>query len=262
MDFVAMSPADIVVLLLLGTVAGALIGCVGIGGVILVPLLFYLCGIPIQAAIAGAMFAYILAGIVGCYVYARHGSIQWASVGWLWVGAIPAAALGAISVSLLKPWHLELCIALLCLAAGIHALTRQRGEGNQKATEPALPAVTAIGAITGFTSALTGTGGPLVLIPILMWLRLEILTAIGLAQAIQPAIALSATIANIYTDQLDIVLGLALGVGIAVGTWGGGKLAHSLPREQLRRMVAMLMIIVGAFIIAKLTLMAPAAAIS
>ena len=75
----------------LGLFAGLLIGCVGIGGVIVVPALTYIAGTPIQSSIAAAMMAYILSGGVGTAVYARKGSIRWSMALWLSAGAMPAA---------------------------------------------------------------------------------------------------------------------------------------------------------------------------
>jgi uncharacterized membrane protein YfcA len=46
--------------LALGAVAGLLIGCVGIGGVILAPALVYLAGQSFPAAIAAAMAAFVV----------------------------------------------------------------------------------------------------------------------------------------------------------------------------------------------------------
>ncbi len=66
----------VVTLVGLGCLAGLLIGAVGIGGVILVPALVYFGGVPIHAAIAGAMMSYLLTGLVGTLVYARAKSIQ------------------------------------------------------------------------------------------------------------------------------------------------------------------------------------------
>src|SRR5690606_5107694 len=60
-----------------GLLAGLLIGCIGVGGVILVPVLVYAFGIPIQTAIAAAMMGYILTGLIGTLVYARERSIRW-----------------------------------------------------------------------------------------------------------------------------------------------------------------------------------------
>ena len=62
---------------------GVLIGCVGIGGVLLVPFLTYILGFGIHMSIAAAMFGYIFVGIVGAIVYARHGSIEWSKAIWM-----------------------------------------------------------------------------------------------------------------------------------------------------------------------------------
>jgi len=109
-----------------------------------------------------------------------------------------------------------------------------------------------IGAATGFGSALSGTGGPLILVPLLIWLRFPTLVAIGLAQAIQLPIASLATAANIQTGGLDIRLGLLLAFGISFGTLIGSSFAHALPRQVLRNIVAILLTIVGAFMLAQL----------
>jgi hypothetical protein len=55
----------------------------------------------------------------------------------------------------------------------------------------------AIGLFDGFGSALTGTSGPVILLPILIALRWEILDALGSAQAVQTPIAGAATIAYV-----------------------------------------------------------------
>ncbi|NNF80391.1 MAG: sulfite exporter TauE/SafE family protein, partial [Rhizobiales bacterium] len=62
-------PDGVLLVAILGLISGLSIGCIGIGGVILVPGLFYLGGIPIQTAIAAAMLGYMLTGLVGTIVY-------------------------------------------------------------------------------------------------------------------------------------------------------------------------------------------------
>ncbi|MEP3525852.1 MAG: sulfite exporter TauE/SafE family protein [Hyphomicrobiales bacterium] len=238
--------------ILYGLIAGLLIGCVGIGGVILIPLLTYLGGIDIRTAIAAAMFAYLISGTVGTIIYARHKSIRWDLVIWMSVGAMPAALAGAFTVNISPGVFLEACIGILAIASGIQTLITK--VANNETIDVALgkKKLVSIGATTGFLSALTGTGGPLVLIPILMWIQLPVLMAIGLAQAIQLPIAILATAGNAYAGTLDIVLGCALGVGISLGAWGGSNFAHRLPRPTLRLIVAILLIIVGTIIISKL----------
>ena len=74
-------------------VVGVLIGAIGIGGVLLVPMLTYVLGISIHVAIATAMFSYLFTGIVGAFEYARRGSVNWSKGVWLCLGECLAGTL-------------------------------------------------------------------------------------------------------------------------------------------------------------------------
>ena len=224
--------------------AGLLVGCVGIGGVILVPALVYLAGYPLPVAIAAAMFAFIVSGAVGSYTYWKAGSIRWRTTLPLLLGALPCAFAAAILLTSVSGTALELAIGLLTLGSGLHALTGHL-EHRDAGRMPSPPLLAVIGGATGFVSALTGTGGPLVLVPILVALDVPMLVSIGLAQAIQLPIAAAATGGFLLSGLLDVTLAAALAAGIALGTWIGAKSAHALPTERLRRLVAVLLVIVG-----------------
>lgn len=232
----------------LGLLAGLLIGSVGIGGVILVPALVFFGQVPIHDAIAGAMMSYIFTGFVGTLVYARAKSIRWEMVGWLWAGAMPAALAGALAANAASAPLLEVLIGLLTVSSGLHTLLSGAAQDVQEGTTVSKPGLGLIGAITGFASAISGTGGPLVLVPILMWLHLPVLTAVGLSQVIQLPIALLASAGNWYSGRLDLTLGGLLSVGVVLGAWGGARIAHAVPRATLRRMVSIVLVVVGALI--------------
>src|SRR5688572_8053031 len=205
----------------LGALAGLLIGSVGIGGVILVPSLVYLAGQSVQTAIAAAMAAFIVSGIVGIYSYARLGSIDWRATAWTWLGALPCAFGGALLLNVVAPAIVELLIAVLAAGSGAHALLARREPKSSRERAPRPASLTAIGAVTGLLSSLTGTGGPLVLVPILLWLEVPLLASLGLAQAIQLPVAVAATAANVFSGVLQVRLALMLAAGIALGTWIG-----------------------------------------
>ncbi len=76
-------------------VVGLLIGCVGIGGVLMTPALVYVGGLGFHLAAATSMWAFLFAGAAGTSIYARHGSIDWRLAAWLGVGVVPAAFAGA-----------------------------------------------------------------------------------------------------------------------------------------------------------------------
>ncbi len=247
-----MAVSELVLLLLLGLMSGLLIGCIGIGGVLLVPALVFLVQIPIGISIAAAMMAYILAGSIGTAVFAHNKSIRWGMAGWLCIGAAPTAYAGAWAVSAVSPGLLEAGLGLLTLLSGLNSLRRRSvTEGPERRISNT--ALLIVGAVTGFLSSVSGSGGPLVLVPILLTLSVPVLTAVGLSQAIQLPIAIAATIGNFLYGQVDWTLGGILAATLTVGTWFGAKLAHDVPRATLQRIVSVVLIAVGAFIFANIT---------
>ena len=238
---------------ILGLLAGLLIGAIGIGGVVVVPALVYFGGIPIHVAIAAAMMSYVFTGLIGTLVYTSKSSVRWSMAWWLCGGAMPAALAGALAADRAPSLLLEILIGLLTAASGIQALPARPAGDGARSNALSSPALGAIGAVTGFGSALSGTGGPLILVPILIWLELPVLTAIALSQAIQLPIALLATAGNYFSGNLDLTLGVPLAAGLAVGTFAGARIAHAVPRTSLRRAVAIVLIVVGAAIAIKVT---------
>jgi uncharacterized membrane protein YfcA len=236
---------------LFAVVVGVFIGCIGIGGVLLVPTLVYLGGIDIRTAIAAAMFSYLITGLIGAVIFARHGSIRWSMALWLCAGAMPAAFAGSWASNVINAAVLELIIAALILLAGIRAL-RPQGQAEAGEAGFARPLLVGTGAVTGFGSALSGTGGPLVLVPLLIWLEVPILTAIGLSQAIQLPIAALATAGNLVYGRLDLVLGASIAAGLALGSAFGAQLAHRLPLGGLRRIVAVVLVLVGIWLLGQI----------
>ena len=235
----------------LGLVAGLLIGCVGIGGVILVPALTYLAGIPIHSAIPAAIAAFLVSGVVGSLAYWRAGSVSWSLAKPLFFAAMPSALAGALASSMAPAGLLEASIGLLTAASGLNTYFSKVAAQDNSASSLSSRQLVVAGAVTGFGSALTGTGGPLMLVPILMWLRCPVLAAVGLAQLIQLPIALCATAGNLVVDHIDWRLASTLAVGLAIGTYSGARIAHAVPRATLRSLVSLVLLIVGAVIVVK-----------
>ena len=234
-------PISLVIICLL---VGLLIGAVGIGGVLLVPSLTFLGGISVHEAIPACMFSYLATGAVGAIVFARHGSIDWRMALWLFVGVVPAAYLGATSLLSIPAVAVKLIIACLMILAGIDAI-RSSTRAVEKGKEFGHLALIGIGAVTGFGSAITGTGGPLILVPLTIYLGLPVLTAVGLSQAVQIPIAAFASIGNWTQGNLNVELGLAIAASMVIGTLVGAKLIHHVPTEPIRKTVAVFMIVVG-----------------
>jgi hypothetical protein len=166
---------------------------------------------------------------------------------------MPAALVGALAASRAPTGLLEGVIGATTLLSGVQSLATRRNDMAENAgAGPSARVLAGIGAGVGFVSAVSGTGGPLALVPVLMWLELPVLMVIGLAQAIQLPIALLATAGNLYAGTVDLLLGGLLGIGLSAGSWAGARLAHSLPRAMLRGFVSAILLIVGAAILIKI----------
>ena len=240
--------SELIWIVILGITSGLMIGCIGIGGVILVPALVFLAGVPIQISIPAAMLAYILSGAVATAVFAHNKSIRWGMAGWLCLGATPTAFAGAWAVSVVNPRLLEACLGLLTFLSGLNALRSQKVAEAPEHTA-SNTSFLIVGAVTGFLSSISGTGGPLVLVPIAISMGVPVLVAVGLSQVIQLPVAIAATFGNALYGQIDLVLGGVLAVSLTVGSWYGAKLAHVVPRATLRRIVSVVLVVVGAFIL-------------
>ena len=60
-------------MLVAALVVGMLIGCVGIGGVLLTPALVYVGGLGFHLAAATSMWAFLFAGVAATSIYSKHG---------------------------------------------------------------------------------------------------------------------------------------------------------------------------------------------
>ncbi|MBX2868825.1 MAG: sulfite exporter TauE/SafE family protein [Acidiferrobacterales bacterium] len=238
-------------LILIVLFVGLLIGGVGIGGVLLVPALKFLGQIPLHTAIPACMVGYIATGLIGALVFGKHGSINWRMAKVVCFGALPGAFLGAWVLQYFSASVLEAGIAALLIFSGLNALVERKKESETVSEVPGGFLLLA-GVVTGAGSALTGTGGPLMLIPILIWRRVSLLTAIGLAQVIQIPISLTATFGNFLAGDVNFKLGLILGAVLAIGSFAGARIVHVLPIAPLKKAVAILMLLVGMFILIRL----------
>lgn len=231
-------------------IVGVLIGSVGIGGVLLVPALTQVVGISVHEAVPVCTLSFLATGIIGVIVYARHGSIQWPKVFWLCLGAVPGAFLGSVSLLSIPAVVVMLLVAALMIVSGLDALIKayRKRDAERRARQLNPAQLIVIGLVTGFGSAITGTGGPLILVPIIIFLGLPVLTAIGLAQAIQLPIAAFASIGNYLSGNLNFDLVAIIATVLVVGAFCGAILVHRLPVEPIRKLIAFLLVLVGAVI--------------
>lgn len=236
--------------LVIALLVGALIGTVGVGGILLIPALAALCGLPTHAAMGTALFSFIFTGLLGTWLYQRHGSIDWGITVPVCLGALAGGYPGALANAAASGRVLDLLLGAVIIFAGLYALfpaTRAllrfpaAGRGR-------ILALLALGCSVGFGSGLTGVGGPVLSVPLMVIFGFAPLTAIATSQVIQITAAFSGSIGNLAHGfvALDTAAWVTLAelAGVAVGAW----LAHTVSQHALKRLIAVVCIVVGSFI--------------
>lgn len=233
----------------LALVVGVLIGMVGVGGVLLPPGLVAFGGLTANEATATSTWAFVFTGVVGTIAYAWRGVVPWGMLLLLSIGVVPAAFVGALVNATLPASVVLLGLAALTIFVGVHQL--RPGSARAVAAEPGAAALVAIGVFVGFGSALTGTGGPVLLVPILLTIGVAPLRAVAVSQAVQLPVVVSGSIGYFQTGLVDVRLGTLLGILAALGTLVGAVVATRIHAEGLRKIVAVACIAAGVFLIVR-----------
>ncbi|MCW5636428.1 MAG: TSUP family transporter [Rubrivivax sp.] len=227
---------------------GAAIGATSIGGVVVVPALVGLGRVPAENAVAAASFAFAFAGAAAFFVRRPQGAtaaphVPLVAFGWLAVlGAAAGAALGAATLAWLPARGVAWVVALLAIGSGLHALLG-RGHARQRHLGAGVLALLAL--LVGALSAWSGTGGPVVLLPLLALLGWPANDAVDAAQRVQLPVAAAATVVNLAAGRLDLLLGAMLGALVLAGWALGRQLARRLPVPRLRQAVALALVATG-----------------
>lgn len=229
---------------------GVLIGTCGIGGILVIPFLVYIANIEIHTVIPACMAGFIATAAFANYAYAKRGSIRWDKALYLGIGAAPGAYLGSVTVLVLSSLVLEVIIAILVVGSGLRALVTSsktlRTDGIERVPNLAL---ILIGLAVGYGSSLSGTGGPLLLIPTLLLLNFPVMPAVGLSMAIQIPISPFATLGHLLHGSIDWVLAIPVAIGMSAGVLIGARIAHRISTLAMQRTVAVALLGCGTMIV-------------
>ncbi len=232
---------------------GILIGTCGLGGVLIIPFLVYIADIEIHTVIPACMAGFVVAAGFANYAHARRGTIRWDKAIYLAVGAAPGAYLGSITVLALSSLVLESIITILVIGSGLRALTTSSTENSGAGVERVPHSVlTLIGFVVGYGSSVSGTGGPLLLMPTLLILNFPIMIAIGLCMAIQLSVLPFATFGHLMHGSIDWILAMPIAVGMSAGVLIGANIAHRISTNSIHRLVALSLLVSGTMMIVRI----------
>ncbi len=254
---------EIFIFLVLGTVAGLTAGLFGVGGgLVIVPTLLLVFtsrgvdqSIVMHLAVGTSLATIIVTSLSSMYAHNKHKAIQWGLFLMLTPGIVIGAWLGAATADLLSSVWLQRVFALFAMLVALHlVLDMDFGKHNDL---PGRVGMTLAGTVIGMISSIVGIGGGSMTVPYLHWNGVGIRNAVATSSACGLPIALAGTIGFIVAgwDEGALPDGSSGYVYWSAMPWiviatfifapVGASLAHSLPTKILRRLFAMLMLVVG-----------------
>lgn len=226
---------------------GLLIGWSGVAGFLLPILFVNYCRLDTAQALALSFLCFALSGIISSVNYRRKGQLDFRTALPLSAGSLLGAAVGAAVNRLLPTDMVKLLLYWVVLLSGVSILVRQwlARRGGRKAGQVAdkLPGSMSLGALglaAGALCALSGAGGPVVVMPLLVALGLPAKQAVGAALFDSIFIALPALC--VYGSQggfaglglFALLCAAAHGAGVTVGS----ATSQMVPQEGLKWGVA------------------------
>ncbi len=272
---------NIFVLLGLGGVVGFLSGMFGVGGGFLItPLLFFI-GVPSTVAVATGANQVVASSISGVLAQLRRKAVDFRMGSVLTAGGFA----GSISGGLVFDWMTRLgqidlfvqlsyvlflgLVGAMMLQESVRAILRSRRAGANPVRRAhvhswvhrmplkikfrasglyisVIPPI-AVGALVGFMSAIMGVGGGFIMVPAMIYL-LGMPTKVVVGTSLFQIIFVTAFTTLMHAlnhHSVDILLAMVLIIGGVIGAQIGARVGIKLKAEQLRILLALLVLAVA-----------------
>ncbi len=266
---------NIFLILGMGGGVGFLSGLFGVGGgFLMTPLLIFI-GIPPAVAVATEANQIVASSVSGVLAHWRRGNVDFKMGLVLLVGGVFGSSMGVWLFAFLRDiGHLDLVIKLsyvvflgtigaLMFIESARAMLRTRRKAPPKRrthnwmhglpfkmrfrrsrlyVSAIMPL--AIGFLVGLLAAIMGVGGGFVMVPAMIYL-LGMPTAVVVGTSLFQIIFVTANVTvlqAVNTQTVDVVLALLLLVGAVIGAQVGVRMGTKLRGEQLRGLLALMVL--------------------
>jgi len=266
---------NVFMLLALGGGVGMLSGIFGVGGgFLMTPLLFFM-GIPAAVAVATEANQIVASSVSGVLAHWRRGNVDIKMGAVLLAGGVLGSSFGVWLFSVLRELgQIDLVIklsyvvflsiiGLLMLVESVKSMRASKRSAPSKAhhhtwmhglpfkmrfrksrlyISALLPLV--IGVFVGLLAAIMGVGGGFVMVPAMIYL-LGMPTSVVVGTSLLQIIFVTANVTllqSINNQTVDVVLAMLLMVGGVIGAQFGAKIGSLLKGEQLRGLLALIVL--------------------
>ena len=271
---IAEQSVNLFLILGMGGGVGVVSGIFGVGGGFLMTPLLIAIGIPAPIAVATEANQIAASSVSGVLAHAKRGNVDYKMGVILLCGGLVGSGLGVWLFTMLRSLGqidlvIKLCyvtflgvIGFLMLVESINTMRRRRKQVMRKHhhnwlhglpfkmrfrrsrlyISALLPLV--IGIFVGILSAIMGVGGGFVMVPAMIYL-LGMPTVVVVGTSLFQIVFVTANVTVLHamnTQTVDVVLALVLLTGGVIGAQFGARMGSNLKGEQLRGLLALLVL--------------------
>lgn len=258
-----MSPQHFAIYLAVGAFAGLLAGLLGVGGgLVIVPILvftFIAQDVPYQhlqhLALGTSLATIAFTSVASLRAHHAKGAVDWATVRSIAPGIVAGTFGGAWVAAWLSTQFLKVFFVLFVYWVCAQMLLDIKPKASRQL--PGWLGMSSAGLTIGAVSSLVGIGGGSLSVPFMTWCNVPMHRAIGTSAAIGLPIALAGALGyltsgwqapGLPTYAIGFIHGPAtLGIVLAsvITAPIGARLAHRLPVKTLKRVFAVILLVVG-----------------
>ncbi len=280
---IAGNSVNVLLLFGLGGVVGFLSGIFGVGGGFLMTPLLIMVGIPSTVAAASDSNQIVAASTSGSYAHYRMGNVDLKMGVILLIGGVLGGTVGVQGIKILRAmgnadFVIKITYVVMLGVVGVYMFLeslqslRKKGVLEVKRVEPGRPSVYVrliqalpwqthfeksgvtfslllpliLGGFVGVLAAIMGVGGGFIMVPVMVYmLRMPMHVVVGtsLFQILFTCINVT-VMQSISNHNVDIVLAIILLVGSTLGAQLGAKFSRKLKADQLKILLASIVLLV------------------
>lgn len=256
-------------LLVLGAAVGFAAGLLGIGGgMVLVPFMTMLLTAKqfpqeyiVHMAIATSLATIMFTSLSSVRAHHARGAVLWPVVKLLVPGILIGSWIGPWIGSRMNSSTLALSFAVFVAFSATQMLLDKKPAASRSL--PNTSGMLGAGGVIGALAGLVGAGGGFISVPFMTWCNVKIHNAVATSAALGFPIALAGTLSNIYfgLNASDLPAGslgfiyvpalLVISLASVMTAPLGAKTAHSLPVKTLKKLFALLLYVLAAYMFYK-----------
>lgn len=240
-------------LILLGLFVGLVTGITGASGVlIMVPIFSTFFDVPLPIVLGTSLLVDVIASASVSFAYAKAKNLDIRGTVWILVGALFGAQVGSFFVVSMSKGLIMFVLALGMVFFGIKMW--KSGFSNHKNHAIYVPekfsaylrtpvGMIICGLFVGVATGIFGAGGGLTIFVILYsFLKFPIKKAVGTSSFIMLLTALSGVVGYVDNGNLDLKLGIIIGISAAIGGAFSSVFANRIKEEILARFIGIFFI--------------------